>query len=348
MKYIDYAVNDFVLDENFKQWVLAPTAENSAFWEAWLYDNPEKEPDVRQARKLILLMHFKKDHPENEDFQQVWEGIQRQVDHAQTAAYQEPRVVQMAVEPHRKTPYFWHFRTAASLAGLILVSLALWFTYDIFYRNITIATTSGEIRTLVLPDQSVVTLNANSELSYPRFWNTEIREVQLKGEAFFSITHQQDSTPFIVHTNHLDVRVLGTEFNVDEREDRTQVLLTAGKVKVGIQQGAGIEEVDMIPGELLAYSHQDNSIVKQAAAGETEAAWRSNQLIYENTTIADVIMDMERQFGFDIQVEDTAILQEEFNGVIPADNAEAFFVTIENTFDVQIIMSEKQIIIKAN
>lgn len=349
MKYIEYDVIDFVLDENFKQWVLAPDAENSAFWEAWINENPEKLSLISEARQMILMIHFKKDHPENQDFQTVWNAIRQAAEDSQSEEYSTagkvvPMVIRTNPLSHKKRVY----QVAASLTGIVCFGLAFWYIYTGFFQNITIATTYGELRTIVLPDESVVNLNANSQISYKRLWDDDQREVWLKGEAFFSVTHQQDDASFVVHTDHLDVQVMGTEFNVDERADKTQVMLSSGKVKVDFQNASVVEKVvEMEPGELLAYTYHDNKVSKEKANTDKETAWRNNQLIYDDATIADVIVDVERQFGLKITVEQDSILQHKFTGVIPASSVEAFFITIKNTFDVEVIRNEKNVTIKA-
>ncbi|WPP50962.1 FecR family protein [Catalinimonas niigatensis] len=349
MKYIEYDVTDFALDENFKQWVLSPDAKNTAFWKAWLSENPEKLSLVSQARQMILMIHFKKDHPENDDFQTVWNAIQQAVSDPQTNALPSGKIVHMRVQPKASSQQKIMYRVAASISAIVLFGCVFWYTYTNFFQDITITTAYGELRSVVLPDASIVNLNANSSITYKRNWDKDQREVWLKGEAFFSVTHQQAHTPFTVHTNHLDVQVLGTEFNVDERADKTQVMLSSGKVKVDFQNASVVEKiVEMEPGELLAYTYHDNKVSKEKADTEKETAWRNNQLIYEDASIADVIQDVERQFGLEISVEQDAILEHKFSGVIPANNAEAFFITIKNTFDVQVIRNEKHITIKSN
>ncbi len=349
MKYIDFNVTDFALDENFKQWVLAPNAENTAFWEAWIRDNPEKFTLVSQARQTILLIHFKKDYPENHDFQTVWDAIQQAVNESEEDALPSGKIVQMVAQKSAPTHIRKWYRVATSLAGVVIIAIVCWYAYANFSRDIAITTAYGELKTVVLPDQSVVNLNANSQIIYKRFWNSPNREVWLKGEAFFSVTHQQHHTPFVVHTGHLNVEVLGTEFNVDERADKTQVILSSGKVKIDFQNAHVAEQiVEMEPGELLAYTHRDNKVSKEKTNTEKETAWRNNQLIYEEASIADVIQDVERQFGFEITVEQDSILQQRFTGVIPTSSAEAFFITIKNSFDMQVIRNGKRITIKAN
>lgn len=346
MKYIDYDVIDFVLDENFQQWVLAPTADNSAFWESWISENPEKTAIVRQAKQMILLIHFKKDHPENHDFQSVWNNIQQAVEEPESRQNIIEKVAAMSVRQSAPSGRLPFYKYAAAIVGLIFLGFAFWYGYEYHFKNITISTAYGELRTVVLPDHSVVKLNAHSQITYKRTWHSDQpREVWLEGEAFFSVTHQANHAPFVVHTNHLEVQVLGTEFNVDQREDKTQIVLNSGKVKVDFQDR---QVVEMEPGELLAYSYQDSKILKKKVDVEKETAWRNNQLIYEEAPIAEVIADIERQFGFKIEVEQNAILQHKFTGVIPANNAEAFFTTVEHTFNVRIIRVEKHITIEAN
>ena len=76
MKYINYSVQDFVLDEKFKVWVLQTDTQYDSFWDSWLAENPDKQPIVDEARRLILLINFEKNHPGNEDFDKVWQNIE--------------------------------------------------------------------------------------------------------------------------------------------------------------------------------------------------------------------------------------------------------------------------------
>lgn len=346
MKYIDYDVIDFVLDEDFKQWVIAPNADNNAFWESWISENPEKTEVVRQAKQMIRLIHFKKDHPENHDFQDVWNNIQQAVKEPESRPHVIEKVAAMSVRQTVPSGRLFSYKYAAVITGLLFLSMAFWYGYAYYGKNITVSTAYGELKTVELPDHSVVKLNANSQITYNRQWNVgQPREVWLKGEAFFSVTHQANHAPFVVHTDHLEVEVLGTEFNVDQREDKTRIVLNSGKVKVDFQDR---QVVEMEPGELLAYSYLDSKIMKTKVDVEKETAWRNNQLIYEDTPIAEVIADIERQFGIDIKVEQDTVLQHKFTGVIPADNAEAFFITVEHTFNVRLIRKENHITIKAN
>lgn len=344
MKYVAYDVMDFVLDEHFKQWVLSPETSNSKFWESWLRENPEKASVVSEARQMILLIHFKKDHPENQDFQQVWQHITQAIDEepeSETAKVVPFTVLHSSVKKKHVYP------VAASLAAILLLGLGCLYAYFSFFGQVTLSTDYGEIKTVVLPDNSVVKLNAHSQISYARHWDdAAVREVWLQGEAFFSVTHQTNHTPFIVRTEHLAVRVLGTEFNVDQRKDKTEVVLNSGKVKVDLQEQSIAESmIEMQPGELLAYTHADNKIAHKKVDAEKATAWRNNQLIYEEIPIKEVITDMEQQFGFDIQVRQNDILQYRFTGVVPADNADAFFATIKNTFGVQVKREGQKIMI---
>src|SRR5690606_15777064 len=91
----------------------------------------------------------------------------------------------------------------------------------------------GETRKINLPDGSLVVLNANSELKYESNWQqAPMREVWLQGEAFFEVVKTTEEKQFIVHTGSLDVEVLGTQFNVHNRHQKVQVVLSSGKVKL--------------------------------------------------------------------------------------------------------------------
>lgn len=112
----------------------------------------------------------------------------------------------------------------------------------------------------VLPDHSRVTLNANSRVTYYEETHPQpVREVFLEGEAFFSVVHQERASPvpFIVRTPDLTVQVLGTEFNVNTRRGRTQVVLDDGQIELQLPSE---QKAAMKPGDLVEYEAQSTIV----------------------------------------------------------------------------------------
>jgi transmembrane sensor len=123
----------------------------------------------------------------------------------------------------------WALRLAVAASVLLT---ALFFRESLLYR--TYESAPGEPYAFTLPDGSQVTLNANSGLRVPRFtFGHPTREVQLTGEAEFSVTHTKEHTPFrVVMDDHYQIDVLGTEFTAYSRERGKRVYLKKGKVKL--------------------------------------------------------------------------------------------------------------------
>src|SRR5690606_5303681 len=103
---------------------------------------------------------------------------------------------------------------------------------------VTYKTGYGQVEKIVLDDGSQVTLNANSELKWKRSWEKDRNRIAiLRGEAFFNVSTilSEDSgvtTRFVVHTEDLNIQVVGTEFNVKSRSSKTDIFLKEGKIKL--------------------------------------------------------------------------------------------------------------------
>ena len=145
----------------------------------------------------------------------------------------------------KERPPIWLLphRVAAGLVGLLIAALAILWYYHQNNHLQTIDTGYAQLREVMLPDGSIVTLNANSTLRYSTDWNhQDIREVWLEGEAFFSVAHTSDNQKFVVRAGSMDVKVVGTEFNVHSRREEVNVVLQTGRVEANIPLPEQISE----------------------------------------------------------------------------------------------------------
>lgn len=159
--------------------------------------------------------------------------------------------------------------------------------------RIEVASSYGEIKTVVLPDGTQVSLNACSRLNYPEnFSNASSRTVVLHGQGFFKVARNEDQ-PFIVKTANLDVRVLGTEFDVKsyDTDELVSVNIKSGKVQVEMPDVSMKLSAD----EHFHYNTSSGSLGKYHAQSEV-AAWQRGELQFENTPIRDVAHELERMF----------------------------------------------------
>jgi transmembrane sensor len=157
-------------------------------------------------------------------------------------------------------------------------------------------TATGQKARLVLPDSSVVWLNAETRISFPSdFAAQRERVVTLEGEAYFQVQDQK-SRHFTVRCRDYEVRVKGTEFNVMAYEDfnRTEATLVRGAITV-IRDN---KSVDVSPGERVVYS--DNSLVKSNAHIRQATLWKENKFYFDNVPFRELIRRLERWYDVDI------------------------------------------------
>lgn len=118
------------------------------------------------------------------------------------------------------------FRLAGVVAASVLLCFASWFIYD-YWKPVAMQTVSAgaAISVITLPDQTKVTLNRYSSLTYPDRFKEDRREVQLQGEAYFEV--EKDARhPFVVKADPVEVEVLGTHFNVEAYPGDAEVKTT--------------------------------------------------------------------------------------------------------------------------
>ena len=190
-------------------------------------------------------------------------------------------------------------RVAASFVGLLMMALVILWYYNQNNQLQTVSTGHAQLREVMLPDGSIVALNANSKLRYGTDWNTKnAREVWLEGEAFFSVTHTSDNQKFIVRAGDMDVAVLGTEFNVLARREDVSVVLQTGKVKATVPHLN--KSISMQPGDQVAYSTSTATITQQRTDPASHIAWRERKLVLNNTSLAEITQLLEDFYGYQV------------------------------------------------
>lgn len=161
----------------------------------------------------------------------------------------------------------------------------------------------GERSTFRLPDGTIVKLNSDSKLTFAEDFDDKSRQVYLEGEAFFDVV-KDANRPFMVHSSGVVTTALGTSFNVKAfdykgGEEKIEVSLVTGKVSVRKTEG----NVDMIlvPGEQALI---DGASSKKRAFEDAEVlAWKDGVIHFRDTGFADIIVELERWYDVDFEVE---------------------------------------------
>jgi len=163
-------------------------------------------------------------------------------------------------------------------------------------------------RTVVqLSDGTEVNLNYGSKIKYPRNFTGNTREITLAGEGYFDVAHNPDK-PFIVKTGKLNVKALGTEFNVHAYPDDDVIETTLVEGKVVIERtfpDNTTKSVEvMVPGQHIKYNQKTGGISSNKGNIEEYIAWKEGKLVFDNTPIIRVTEKLSRMFNVEIYVAD--------------------------------------------
>jgi len=201
-----------------------------------------------------------------------------------------------------------------------------------------IFTASGSRTHLTLPDGTLVWLNAGSRINYEKNFGTSFREVSLIGEAFFDVAPNANK-PFVIHTARIDVRVLGTRFNVKSypTEKTTEATLIRGSIEVSVKNKSR-DRIILKPNEKLVVSNEDSisrqpaprrKEVRESASLVTiskptyernsgaviETSWIDNKLIFQDEAFTDLTRQMERWYGVTIRFDSERQEELRFTGI---------------------------------
>lgn len=171
---------------------------------------------------------------------------------------------------------------------------------------IEIKTNPGMVAALDLPDGSKVWLNSGSYLKHPKHFTGDIREVELNGEAYFSV-HKDKSKRFIVNTPFdLKAEVLGTEFNMEAYRESNQVTtsLISGSVRLSFRNRENKEEsFIMKPDDEISYNIKTKGIKTNTSYLPTQIAWKDGLVIFRNTSFEEALKVLSKRFNTEFIVK---------------------------------------------
>lgn len=185
---------------------------------------------------------------------------------------------------------------------------------NIVYQEIKAA--YGTQTRLTLADGTVVWLNSGSTLRFPlSFEHADSRQVGLKGEGYFEVTKNSEK-PFIVNTCGLDVKVLGTSFNVNAYEDEKHIEIALIEGKIELSKQAKDEAVSIMtlhPSEIADYDTENNRIIhKTEPEIDRYTAWKDGKIVFFDDPIGKVISRLENWYNVDIEIADNRLMAYHF------------------------------------
>lgn len=325
-----YSVEDLVINDSFIAYCTKQKDADMVFWDQYLEQYPEALPAVEEARLLVLGLKFMLQKKQDE----LSAG-----DEKSGHALYIPEAVVQPLTPVTEAPSPLPIRRigawAAITAGVIIVA-------TIFFRSgqpgfnlkegpakaaVTppaLPANSRALRTMELPDKSVVTLNTGSSLKLSEDFGNDNRDVYLDGEAFFDVAHNK-RLPFIVHVKKYKVKVLGTRFNVKAyaNDAVSETSLLEGSVQILVNRD-GKDKVykTLQVNQKFTTLAESSDVAGVSPTGITgavvplsgndgqqpvETAWTKELMIFDGQTMEEIKNTLERKFDVKIIIADKQI-----------------------------------------
>ncbi len=260
----------------------------------------------------------------------------------QTAA-QESQSGRVLTLRHR----FFHpsLRVAAAFVGVFLSAFVLYMLLN-NHDQVVHQTEYGQTTTVELPDHSVITLNGNTQISYADTWKEDQpRELWIEGEAYFSVQHTKNNQKFIVHANHLDIEVLGTEFNVNNRSGNTKVMLSSGKIRLNDTQDERlVDDVIMQPGQYAELT-RDRTFELKSVNPKRYTSWKNKELVFDHTPMTEVVQMIENTYGLEVIIQHDDIKNRKLTGLLPSQDIDMLLNMLSDIFQLKVTRQDNQVFI---
>ncbi|WP_085536130.1 FecR family protein [Massilibacteroides vaginae] len=221
---------------------------------------------------------------------------------------------------HQKNRYLPFLKNIMKYAAVVLLTIVSTWLFLKDQQRISESlvayeeykTPSGQRAKVVLHDGTTVWLNAASTLRYPNIFMGKTRKVELDGEAFFDVKHDEDH-PFVVSTEKLDIKVLGTRFNVFSYKgsDGFNAYLEEGSIRIYKSSDEG-NALQLNPNEIAELSN--NRLIKRAADKKDFLLWRDGIYAFDDIAFKEIIKKLELYYDITIEIDNPALAEYKFNG----------------------------------
>ena len=305
---------------------VAVTAEQERAALAWLsvlHDQPDSGDQATFSRWLLA------DPAHAEAYAQaqvVWELSEVA---GATLAEEESLAMQryLSVMDKSRRSRLWHWSGGLAMAASLLLMVGVFAGWQparwVDDLGADYVSAPGQVRTVVLADQSQVTLDADSAIAV-NFSGGE-RHVQLRrGVAFFHVTHTGE--PFVVDADGGEARVLGTEFEVRLQPGGAQVTVLSGRV--GVKAGKNAAQQILTADQQIAYDAGVTDTVHHVDS-QARLGWRSGWLSYSRAPLADVVADLKRYYPGQIVLLNSQLGARKISGSFPSQDPQAVLNSLQ-------------------
>ncbi|MDD2381507.1 MAG: FecR domain-containing protein [Mariniphaga sp.] len=280
------------------------TPDEKKIIDSWIEESQENRILFNDLKEVWIQA---KDEADDEEYH-VDEAIERFLN----------RIRKKKNKEYHQTHRITNLLRYAALFIIFLAIPATWYWSQKTQSDTNLTTTIlcayGDRTTIYLPDSSKVCLNSGSRITFNNRFNQGVRNIFLEGEAYFSVRKNPES-PFIVQTNDMDVKVLGTEFNLKAYPDEKKASVTL--VKGSLQVSNNMETVMVIPGQKLLYETMNHAItIENLSDLAPEMEWINGRMVFRNESLGELELKLERWFDVEIEFADELVQTRRFSGIL--------------------------------
>lgn len=307
----------------------------------------------KDADDLLKHFHAGKYNTEiSEAMDNVWEEMEEdEVSSLQHQQYrEEARLLLSRIrKPEKRFSFIPYLRYVAIVAVILSIG---WGGFRLIRSNqekvltyTEVHVKNGEHKRIILPDGTSATLNAGSYLRYPREFITDVRRIEMNGEAFFEVTRDEEK-PFLIHTKDADVKVLGTSFNVKafDMDEQLTVSVQTGKVQVDLPEAM----MRLLPDEQFVMDKTKGEFQKRNEDARLSTVWIKGGLYFNRTPIRTVVNELVRMYNRTIEFAPGAEYDDYIYGEHDNKSLEAVLKSIQYSTDIKYRIENDKIVLYKN
>lgn len=236
-----------------------------------------------------------------------------------------------------KNSYKSYLRIAASILVIITLGIA---GSLLFFNNEEAMIADVEILEKSLTDGSEISLNKGSTLTINKNFNEKNRKVELEGEAFFKVEKNKE-LPFIVSTRHMNIQVVGTEFNVKTSKKTTTLIVKEGIVRVQ----AGTERKEVTAGQMALYDNETDQLYVTINSDVNYLSWRTKSFSFRDTSLSTVVDKLNEIYNASIALENESIAECKVTVDFKNEDLETIIIILQETLQLDIKKQNERVIL---
>lgn len=304
--------------------------------EKWASQSVQNRKELDETKKMLknanLLYEVKKF-----DTNGAWKKIAKKTNSPYISRYKSKR----------KNGFFHFYKYAAVfLLALLLGSIGylIGFNNDCEISNGMSSPGQFVVQEYTLPDGSVVTLNCNSKIKFPKKFKKEKREITIVGEAFFDVKTNPEK-PFVINAGNARVTVLGTSFNISAfpEQEKVEVVVETGKVQFCRKERKEDREGEFIlqPGEKGTLEQKTNHLEKNLNTDPNYLAWKTHNLVFKETPLSQVMKQLKKAYHIEIELKDKQLNELLLTAQFNKKPVEFILNVVQMTFNLNLTIDEK-------